>query len=214
MSKYESEVKNIIITAGAKGKLDSHLVSPQNLDSLSEETKKRRIVVALGDKKNMFVNPSIPDYVEDYFLDNASFLPEVSLPVIAGEHTTARIPFVKYVKNINYQEYDFLSTRNKRKIERRISDMGSLQKLIDSIPKTNKKEYSTLEEILNSPGKMNKKLEIIVYNIKHLDRLKLFNFIQNNVLTEFRNNYNNSLSTSQQRRLLLAYDLLENGDLN
>ena len=61
---------------------------------------------------------------------------------------------------------------------------------------------------------MNKKLEIIVYNIKHLDRLKLFNFIQNNVLTEFRNNYNNSLSTSQQRRLLLAYDLLENGDLN
>ena len=71
-----------------------------------------------------------------------------------------------------------------------------------------------MEEILNSPGKMNKKLEIIVYNIKHLDRLKLLNFIQNNVLTEFRNNYNNSLSTSQQRRLLLAYDLLENGDLN
>ena len=214
VSKYESLVKNIIITAGAKGKLDSHLVSPQNLDSLSEEIKKRRLVVALGDKKNMFVNPSIPDYVEDYFLDNASFLPEVSLPVIAGEHTTARIPFVKYVKNINYQEYDFLSTRSKRKIKRRISEMGSLQKLIDSIPKTNKKEYSTLEEILNSPGKMNKKLEFIVYNIKHLDRLKLLNFIQNNVLTEFRNNYNNSLSTSQQRRLLLAYDLLENGDLN
>lgn len=214
VSRYESTIKDIVITAGQKGKLDSHLVAPQNLNSLPDDIRKRRIVVALGDKKNMFVNPSIPDYIEDYFLDDASFLPEVSLPVIAGEHTTARIPFVKYVKNVNFQEYEFLSTRNKKKLERRISEMGSLQKLIDSIPKTNKKIYSNLEEILAIPGKMSKKLEIIVFNIKHLDKNQVLEFIKENILTEFRNNYNNSLPTSQQRKLLLAYDLLENGDLN
>lgn len=163
----------------------------------------------------MFVNPSIPDYIEDYFFDDASFLPEVSLPVIAGEHTTARLPFVKYVKNINFKEFDFLSSRSKKKIERRISEMGELQKIIDSIPRTNKKRYSSLKEILAVSGKMTKKLEIIVFNIRDLDRGEVLKFINDNILNEFRNNYNNGLPiVTQQRRLLLAYDLLVNGDLN
>lgn len=215
VSKYEATIKDIVVTAGHKGKLDSYLVSPQNLNTLPEDIRKRRIVVALGDKKNMFVNPSIPDYIEDYFFDDASFLPEVSLPVIAGEHTTARLPFVKYVKNINFKEFDFLSSRSKKKIERRISEMGELQKIIDSIPRTNKKRYSTLKEILAVSGKMTKKLEIIVFNIRDLDRGEVLKFINDNILNEFRNNYNNGLPiVTQQRRLLLAYDLLVNGDLN
>ncbi|HEL1321870.1 TPA: SIR2 family protein, partial [Streptococcus equi subsp. zooepidemicus] len=96
VSRFEATVKTIVVTAGEVGKLDSFLVSSQNLDTLPEDIKKRRIVVALGDKKNMFVNPSYVDYVEDYFNDGGTFLPEVALRFIANENTQARIPFVKY----------------------------------------------------------------------------------------------------------------------
>lgn len=51
VSKYEATIKDIVVTAGHKGKLDSYLVSPQNLNTLPEDIRKRRIVVALGDKK-------------------------------------------------------------------------------------------------------------------------------------------------------------------
>ena len=53
VNRFQESIKTIIVTAGKIGKLDSHLVSPQNLDTLPEDIKKRRIVVALGDKKNV-----------------------------------------------------------------------------------------------------------------------------------------------------------------
>lgn len=214
VSRFEKTVKTIVVTAGEVGKLDSFLVSSQNLETLPEDIKKRRIVVALGDKKNMFVNPSYVDYVEDYFNDGGSFLPEVALRFIANENTQARIPFVKYLKDIDFSKYEFLSKKQKDKLTRRISVMGNLQSLIDSIPNSNKKDYDDLESILDLSAPKTRKLELIAYNIRKFSPEDILGYINSDILPVLKDNYfNNAPELSAQRRLLLAYDLLVNGDL-
>lgn len=214
INKYQSMIKNIILTAGHKGKLDSYLVSPKDMKNFSDPLQNSRLVVAIGDKKNMFVNPSLPDYIDDYFYDDASFLPEVSFKVIANENPKARLPFVKHLKYYNPQSADFLNTRDRNKLANRLQSMGKLSDIINTIPKQNKKVYSNLQKILDSKGNDSKKLEIIAYNIERLDKKKVWDYIKKNILTTFRNNYNNGTPiVSQQRRLLLAYDLLINGDI-
>lgn len=214
VSRFEKTVKTIVVTAGEVGKLDSFLVSSQNLETIPEDIKKRRIVVALGDKKNMFVNPSYVDYVEDYFNDGGSFLPEVALRFIANENTQARIPFVKYLKDIDFSKYEFLSKKLKDKLTRRISVMGNLQSLIDSVPNSNKKDYDDLESILDLSAPKTRKLELIAYNIRKFSPEDILGYINSDILPVLKDNYfNNAPELSAQRRLLLAYDLLVNGDL-
>lgn len=213
VNRFEATVKKIVMTAGEAGKLDSFLVSSQNLDTLPEDIKKRRIVVALGDKKNMFVNPGYVDYVEDYFNDGATFLPEVALRYIANENPQARIPFVKYLTDIDFSKYEFLSKRQKEKLHKRISNMGTLQSLIDTVTKYHKKDYDNIQNILALDASDFKKIELIVYNIKKFHPSEILDYINNDILPVLRDNYNNNVSElSAQRRLLLAYDLLVNGE--
>ena len=214
VSRYESEVKKIIISAGASGKLNSFLVAPQNLHEMPEDIKKSRIVVALGDKKNMFVNPSLTNYIDDYFRFDASFLPEVALPLIANENTQARLPFVKHLKNVKFDNFDFLNKRQKEKLHTRIEKMGTLDSIIDTVPKHNKRIYDNLQEIIEMKIPNTRKLELIVFNIKKFNQTDIFDYINSSVLPVFSDNYNNSATElSAQRRLLLAYDLLKNGDI-
>lgn len=214
VSRFEGLIKDIVITAGKKGKLDSYLVSPQNLDNLPEDLRRRRLVVALGDKKNMFVNPSLIDYIEDYFIDGAAFLPEVSLRFIANENTQARIPFIKHVRNMDFENFDFLNTRQKKKIRARIDKMGNISEIINTVPKSNKREYDNLEDILKLQAPTTRELELIAYNIRNFTHGEVFEYINNYILPVLADNYNNSApELSAQRRLLLAYDLLVNGDI-
>ena len=214
VNRFQESIKTIIVTAGKIGKLDSYLVSPQNLDTLPEDIKKRRIVVALGDKKNMFVNPSYIDYVEDYFNDGATFLPEVALRFIANENTQARIPFVKYLKDVDYDKFDFLSKKQKEKISKRINKMGTLQNIIDTVPRHNKKAYSDLQTILELNAPKTRELELIAYNIENIPQKAVLDYINSKVIPVLQDNYNDNASElSAQRRLLLAYDLISNGNL-
>lgn len=214
VNRFQESVKTIVITAGKIGKLDSYLVSPQSLETLPEDIKKQRIVVALGDKKNMFVNPSYVDYVEDYFNDGGTFLPEVALRFIANENTQARLPFVKYLKDIDYDKFEFLSKKQKEKISKRIEKMGALRDVIDTVPKHNKKIYNNLKNILKLGVPKTRELELIAYNIERIPIDTVLDYINIKVIPVLRDNYNNNVSElSAQRRLLLAYDLISNGDL-
>ena len=50
--RYQKAIKNIVISAGSKGKLDSVLVSPNQMEDLEEQIREgKNIVVALGNKK-------------------------------------------------------------------------------------------------------------------------------------------------------------------
>lgn len=214
VSKFESTIKKIVITFGVEGKLDSFLVSSENLDKLPEDLKNRRIIVALGDKKNIFVNPNFVEYVEDYFNDGGTFLPEVALRFIANENPQTRLPIVKYLKDVDFSKYSFLSPKEKSKLEARISNMGKLQYLIDTIPRTNKKDYEKIEDILKLPCKKTKKLELLTYNIKKFSPDEILEYINSEILPSLRESYfNKTTDLSAQRRLLLAYDLFKNGDI-
>ena len=214
VSKFESTIKKIVITFGVEGKLDSFLVSSENLDKLPEDLKNRRIIVALGDKKNIFVNPNFVEYVEDYFNDGGTFLPEVALRFIANENPQTRLPIVKYLKDVDFSKYSFLSPKEKSKLEARISNMGKLQYLIDTIPRTNKKDYEQIEDILKLPCKKTKKLELLTYNIKQFSPDEILEYINSEILPSLRESYfNKTTDLSAQRRLLLAYDLFKNGDI-
>ncbi|HEL1321905.1 TPA: hypothetical protein TVS12_001887 [Streptococcus equi subsp. zooepidemicus] len=81
------------------------------------------------------------------------------------------------------------------------------------MPKSNKKDYDTLASILELSAPNTRKLELIAYNIKKFSPDEILNYINSDVLPVLRDNYfNNAPEISAQRRLLLAYDLLVNGD--
>ncbi|WP_019795081.1 SIR2 family protein [Streptococcus sobrinus] len=212
INKYESAIRNIVLTAGNKGKLDSYLISPSDIETLPEDIKDKRIVVALGDKKNIFVNPGITEYIEDYFFDDASFLPEVALRFIANEHPHARIPISKYLRNVEYKNFSFLSEKQKNKIDKRIE--ASTLDNIKKVPKGNRESFHSISDIINSGSKVTRTLELMSYNIDNINLDELYQYILKNVLPNFKGNYNNNApELSAQRRLLLAYDLKKNGEI-
>lgn len=212
INKYESAIRNIVLTAGNKGKLDSYLISPSDIETLPEDIKDKRIVVALGDKKNIFVNPGITEYIEDYFFDDAPFLPEVALRFIANEHPHARIPISKYLRNVEYKKFSFLSEKQKNKIDKRIE--ASTLDNIKKVPKGNRESFHSISDIINSGSKVTRTLELMSYNIDNINLDELYQYILKNVLPNFKDNYNNNAQElSAQRRLLLAYDLKKNGEI-
>ena len=92
--------------------------------------------------------------------------------------------------------------------------MGKLDNLIDSIPKVYQKEYDKIEDILRLSSPKLAKLELITYNINKFSVDSVLDFINSNILPNLRESYFNRVSDlSAQRRLLLAYDLLKNGDI-
>lgn len=61
---------------------------------------------------------------------------------------------------------------------------------------------------------MTRTLELMSYNIDNINLDELYQYILKNVLPNFKGNYNNNApELSAQRRLLLAYDLKKNGEI-
>ena len=92
--------------------------------------------------------------------------------------------------------------------------MGTLQNIIDTVPKNNKKEYSDLQTILELNAPKTKELELIAFNIENIPQDTVLDYINSEVIPVLQDNYNDNASElSAQRRLLLAYDLISNGNL-
>ena len=93
--------------------------------------------------------------------------------------------------------------------------MGALRDVIDTVPKHNKKIYNNLKNILKLGVPKTRELELIAYNIERIPIDTVLDYINIKVIPVLRDNYNNNVSElSAQRRLLLAYDLISNGDLS
>ena len=66
--------------------------------------------------------------------------------------------------------------------------------------------------LLNAPK--TRELELIAYNIERIPINNIIDYINKNVIPNLQENYNNNApELSAQRRLLLAYDLIANGDI-
>ncbi|MBE9389992.1 SIR2 family protein [Vagococcus salmoninarum] len=209
--KYQSLIKEIVVEAGHNKSLDTVLLSPKDLDVLKDEISSGKpIVVALGDKKQVFVNPDLVTYLKDYLFEENNILPSVALRFVAKENPKARIPFWKYI-NISQLDQLDLHKKEKTKIRTRMSAQNNLDDLISKIKYA--RETGDLQLILeNKTYSTSKKVEIITFNIKNIPKDDIVDYVKNVAFELFKEEFVKDKSNliSNLRRLFLAYDLLLN----
>lgn len=215
--KFESVIKKIIVSKGQKQALDSYLVSPQDLDNLSAKIDSgKRIVVALGDTKNIFVTPSTVDYFKDYVSGKFEFLPENALKFIAHAQQNGRFPMLHHYHNVNLDETSLEEYEKKRIIEKVKNDETNLEKIKNTINIHNRIHFDTLNDILSSKLKTAKKIDCMTYNIKHLSFDDIDNYIRNVAINNFCESYiqrdtKQALERTAYRKLIVAWDILKYG---
>ncbi|MFT9005529.1 MAG: SIR2 family protein [Liquorilactobacillus hordei] len=213
--RYQKLIKKIIIDSGAKGSLQSVLISPTDLENLASEIDKGKpIVVAMGDAKYFYVYPDLLSYVKDYFEETHNYLPAVALSFVAHDgNRLTRTPFSKYLKNVDLNSLK-LPANDLEKLSNKIDNCSKLDDVIKKIPKYHCIEYSSLKELLAENWSKDKLLNVIIFNIKRFEILDLKNFLLNTVLEWFADSIKMNLTLrSNIRKFLFAYDLLINGNL-
>lgn len=209
--RYERAIKELVLAAGSKGALDSVLISPSQIDDLEDQIAQGKpIVVALGNKKYMFVNPDLINYLQDYLFDENNLLPSVALRFVAKENPKSRIPFLKYINSTNLEQLD-LHEKEKKKIKERLSKYASFEKLQETIKSAH--ETGDIDLIINNTKySTSKKVDLIAYNIFTLDYQRVKSYVKDTAFPIFKEEFikDKSTLTSSLRRLFLAYDILEN----
>ncbi|NSV39001.1 SIR2 family protein, partial [Enterococcus faecalis] len=214
--KYQKVIKKIVDTAGASGNLDAVLVSSYQLENLENKIKEGKpIVVALGDKKYMYVFPDLISYIKDYLRKEQNIMPTVALEFIAKENLGTRTPFARYIKNEDLNQLE-ISEECKEKIRKKIELIGTLEKTIDSVPNNCKLNFNSIDDILKTSYSLGRKINLITYNINKIDRTEVKNYVLDTALNMFEEACKNKQQNIKSviRRLFFAYDLLLHGDLD
>lgn len=219
--RYQELIKKLIISKGQEGALESVLVSPTELDDLSDQIDEDKpIVVAMGESKYFYVYPDLLSYIKDYFEETDKYLPAVALSFVAHDgNSLTRTPFARYLKMVDVNSLK-LKNGELQKLNSKIENNGKLDDVISSVSKTYQKNCSSLSEISkiqnDNPSSSNndKFIQILTYNIRNVDRHELRDYILNEGLKNFENAIINQTGLkSNLRKLFLAYDLLVNGDI-
>ncbi|WP_414838456.1 SIR2 family protein [Carnobacterium sp. TMP28] len=214
--RYQSAIKEIVLAAGTKGSLDAVLVSPNQLDDLEEQIAAGKpIVVALGNKKYMFVYPDIVNYLKDYLFNDDEILPSIALTFAAKDGSKlTKTPFSKYLK-----ENDVLSLNLDReiitKLNNKIENMSTIESVIYSLNDSIKSIHiNNIEEIKNHSFPATKEIEVVINNIISIDKEELTEYILHDAFPKFvQSNKTKTNLRSPLRKLFFAYDLLINGNL-
>lgn len=213
--KYNSLIKRLVEDSGRKGEIESVLVSVENLDKIDDQINQgKHIVVALGDKKYIYVYPDLLSYIKDYFLNTNNYLPAVALSFAAhqGDRKT-KVPFAKYWNSV---DLDTLKLKDDElfKLENKIRCYPNLDSIINSVGRYDRKKFNSLDEIFKVfPLGTPKCISVITYNLKRIPKTELSDYVINTALDGFENavKENTSLKTFY-RKLFVGYDLLVNGD--
>lgn len=128
ISKYIHLLRQIIVEHGKSGELDSVLTSIGDLDSLSTDTKRKNLVVALGDTKYLYRMPTYVDYIKSYFGYADSMPVEIALAYILKTPINSTLPIHKYKT-----ETLRLDSIGVDKIAKRLSRYPNLEKLQETI---------------------------------------------------------------------------------
>lgn len=203
--RYQHVIKQLIVDRGKQGTLDTILVSPEDLDDLSELIGNKNMVIAIGDRAIIFEMPTITKYINEYISENFEHQIDDVLRFIAHQPPQSRLPFKKYltVENI---EKSCLHEREKAKLLNRLAQHSNLDNLINSVPY--KKAFNNLDEIISAKELTYREYSYINYNAKKipLDVLKSYLLKE---LGEYMEEGAISLPT-EFRRLCLIYDLCKN----
>lgn len=205
--KYQHVIKKLIVDSGRKGSLNTLLVAPGQLEEIEKRIGDGKLIVALGDSTYIFQMPDLLSYVYNYFYEDEPLHTDIALRFIASQIANSRIPFLKYVKDVDIDKTN-LHAFDKDKIKHRIATYTNVSVCIKSINASYKIKSGSLKEILELNYKQEKELEIISYNALTLDPDELNLYIKEK-LNQFMEEGARSLPTSF-RRMLMIFDFIKN----
>ncbi|WP_436644791.1 SIR2 family protein [Latilactobacillus sakei] len=216
--RFQKVIKKIIVSSGQKNSLNSYLVSPLDLDKLEDKIDSGKpIVVALGDTKHIFVNPSPLSYLRDYLFDLDELAPEVALRFIASQNKSGRYPFIKYLNNVDLDKLN-LEHFEIESIKCRINELHQtdLTYQKNKIVHSNQINANSLKEILAMyPQNKNKKLDIISWNASEENIVEITKYIKEDAFPLYEKLFKEhkvnerGLGTAL-KRLFLIWDLIVN----
>ena len=184
------------------------------MESLEEQIREgKNIVVALGNKKNIFVFPDIVSYIQDYIFNANEFLPTIALTFAAKDgNKRTKTPFRKYLKENEVHSLG-LSDSVITKLRNKINEGPSLNHIIDNLSPYYKKEHNSLKEIEMCNYNQTRLVNIIIYNIHRISKEDLDSYVKEKAFPQFVQSVKNSTNIrSDLRKLFYAYDLYVNGD--
>lgn len=218
--KFNSVIKKLVIASGQKGSLDAVLLSPVELESISDQIDQGKpIVLALGDTKHIFVNPTPTSYLEDYILEKMEILPENALRFVAKESSITKYPFIEHYRNIDFNK-STLEDWEIERLDKKINDLGhtTIKGITDTINKSNRVAKSSIANIMALEVSLNKRIDLITYNAPSFDFDEFSNYVKNEALQNFvkfykaRNNKDGMIKSSY-RKLFCMWDILRHGEI-
>lgn len=213
--RFQNVIKKIIVTSGQKKALDSYLVRPSDLKSLENKIDDGKpIVVALGDTKHIFVNPTPTSYLADYILKKFEIFPEVALRFVAREQKSGRYPILNHIHSVDLEKTKLEEFEKENLRNRLARDESNFISIKSKINKNNQRDFNTLSEITSLKNcKLAKRIDFITYNADHLNQTELTKYVQQEALPTFTTLYkersnSNGLEKSAYRKLFVAWDIL------
>ncbi|MFB8551161.1 SIR2 family protein [Enterococcus casseliflavus] len=218
--KFNSVIKKLVVASGQKGALDSVLLSPTQMENISDQIDQGKpIVLALGDAKNIFINPTPTNYLEDYILQKNEILSENALRFVAKEGAPTKNPFIYHYNNLdidNCKLEQWELDRLKQKIK--VRGQTQIESLKDNINKSHRAIYSDFNSILSDNLTSNKRIDLITFNAPNLDYEEFNRYVKEIALSNFieiykkRNQKDGNLK-SAYRKLFMMWDILTYGEI-
>lgn len=218
--KFNSVIKKLVVASGHKGSLDTVLLSPVGLDNVADQIDQGKpIVLAIGDTKNIFINPTAITYLEDYILEKHALFPENALRFISKEGKTTKYPFIYHYNNLDLEKSNLEAWEIER-INGKIEELGhtKIEGIKNSINKSNQKIYDSIDQIMKLTVPLNKKIDLITYNAESLDPDVFNKYVKEEALPNFIKFYKareskDGLIKSSYRKLFTIWDILTHGEI-
>ncbi|OQR00526.1 SIR2 family protein [Ligilactobacillus salivarius] len=214
--RFQDIIGQIIVSAGHKKALNSYLISPKNIDELEHKIAiNEPIVVALGNTKNIYVNPTDIDYLTDYINQKFELYPESALRFIAKAQSRARYPLFYHYNSVDIDKTNLDSVEKKR-IRDRVKEYSQDFKILDSIRLKKKYvnvSYDSIQDIISLQEAEHIKIDLITQNSQHIDKRQLTQYVQKEALPLFvkyakEHNQNHGVEKTALRRLFVVWDIL------
>lgn len=218
--KFNSVIKKLVVASGQKGSLDAVLLSPVELDNISDQIDQGKpIVLALGDTKHVFVNPTAITYLEDYILQKHEILPENALRFVAKEGKMTKNPFIQHYNDIDLENSN-LEIWEIDRINAKIDDLKhtKMDSIKETINKSNRNSFNSIDSIMELPVPLNKKIDLITFNANQFDYDEFSNYVKTEALPNFIKFYKaretkDGLIKSSYRKLFIMWDVLTHGEI-
>ncbi|MGF2943063.1 SIR2 family protein [Enterococcus xiangfangensis] len=211
--RYQKAIKNIIVSAGSKGRLDTVLVSPQQMENLEEQISDgKNIVVALGDRKNVFVFPDIISYMHDYLFELNEYLPETALSFAAQDGSRiTKTPFLRYLAENDVKSLN-LKSEVIEKLNNKIEQTSNFEEFKKDLNGYFKLDFDNLSSIIDQNFNFNRECGIVAYNMDKLDIQEVQKYIQETSYPQFVSSVKNKTNLrSSVRKVFFAYDFIKYG---